>query len=343
MKNNGKQCSGACRSRSHSGFTLIELMIAMGVFLVIASAAVSLFRSHANLFGDQQGVVVLNVSLRNALSQIETDAVQAGNGFFGALSTANSPVGITIVNTAGPFDQMYAIQAASPAVQLDPASGCALSTTSGNAILAATAGVTTAQFPANTEVLFMNQGGNQMTVVRLQGSTAGAGGKINLQYYPTNGNGTNSSSNDPFGLTATPTQPQDPDQITASFCPTNGDYVVPLSYVKYSVNGQNQLIRETAANAGVGDVIAEQVIGFKVGAATFQNAGGISSTPSYTYDPTQYGSKFSYIRSIRVSLVGRTPPGQFSGSTFKNSYDGGSYKIQSLSLVVNPRNLSMND
>jgi hypothetical protein len=49
------------------------------------------------------------------------------------------------------------------------------------------------------------------------------------------------------------------------------------------------------------------------------------------------------IRSIRVSLIGRTPQGQFTGSNFRNTYDGGQYRIQALSLVINPRNLSMND
>jgi hypothetical protein len=46
---------------------------------------------------------------------------------------------------------------------------------------------------------------------------------------------------------------------------------------------------------------------------------------------------------VRVSLIGRTPPGQFTGQNFRNTYDGGQYRIQALSLVINPRNLSMND
>src|ERR1017187_8482226 len=151
-----------------SGFTLIELMIAMTVFLVIGGAAMSLFRSHAELYTTQQGEVGLNMSLRNALSQIQTDAVQAGNGFYigGATSTANTPVGITIANNPGSFDSFNILQAATPAVLLGGAA-CA-TTTTGTATLAATTGITAANF-ASGEIMFMNGNGNQMTVAKLSG------------------------------------------------------------------------------------------------------------------------------------------------------------------------------
>jgi len=48
-------------------------------------------------------------------------------------------------------------------------------------------------------------------------------------------------------------------------------------------------------------------------------------------------------------LVGRTPPNIYTNSNtarttlFTNSFDNQSYKVQSLSIIVNPRNLSMND
>jgi hypothetical protein len=308
-----------------------------------------LFRSHANLFNTQQGEVGLNMTLRNALSQIQTDAVQAGNGFYigGATSTANTPVGLTITNNAGSFDSMYIIQASTPAVLLSGA--CAITTT-GFASLAPTAGVTAANFAAGP-IMFMNGNGNQMTIAKLTGATTGAGGVINISYGATNANGTNGAANDPFGLTWNVPPATDPDQLTDQFCPTNGDYVVALSYVNYSVNATNQLVRATAANVGNPDIIADQIIGLKIGAATYQSGGGSTSTPSYSFtasnapnaNPPGYNSQFTLIRSIRVSLIGRTTPGQFSGSTFRNSFDGGQYRIQALSLVINPRNLSMND
>ena len=344
-----RQPAGMTRKRSKqgAGFSLIELMISIGVFVVVTGAAVSLFNGHAQLFNDQQGVVGLNITLRNALSQIQTDAVQAGNGFFGNLSTSNTPVGITINNSAGSFDSFYIIQSGIPGggVPLDPATPCNLLTTSGAATLAATAGVSIAQFPAGTVVLFMNGNGNQMTVATLKGSTAGAAGKINITYNATNIDGTNGIANDPFGLTWTAHAATDPDQLTDQFCPGNGDYVVPLTWVQYSVNGANQLIRQTAGSA---DIVADQIISFKVGAATVGNGGVGTTTTYYSFNsaaasPTGYNSKFTMIRSIRVSLIGRTNPNQYSGSNFRNAFDGGNYKIEALSLVINPRNLSMND
>src|SRR5580698_11579038 len=82
-----------------SGFTLIELTVAITVFLVIGAAAMSLFKQHAALFNDQQYQIGLNVTLRNALSQMEADIVNAGTGWYNATSSISSwPIGITIVN-----------------------------------------------------------------------------------------------------------------------------------------------------------------------------------------------------------------------------------------------------
>jgi prepilin-type N-terminal cleavage/methylation domain-containing protein len=339
----------ARRASAAGGFTLIELMVAMTIFLVIGGAAMSLFSQHANLFTTQQGEVGLNMTLRNALQQIQTDAVQAGNGFFigGATSIANTPVGVTITNNAGAFDSLTLIQAGTAAVPL-AGTGC-IYTNSGSATLSAGYGVTASQFSSG-EVMFMNYNGNQMTVAKLTGATNGTGGTINITYNPTNANGTNSTANDPFGLTLTVPPTTDPDQLTDQFCPATGDYVVALSYVTYSVNATNQLVRTTAATVVNPDIIADNIIGFKVGAATYQGGTTVSS-PSYCFNasnaptatPPGYSNQFTMIRSIRVSLIGRTPKGQFTGSNFRNTYDGGQYRIQALSLVINPRNLSMND
>jgi prepilin-type N-terminal cleavage/methylation domain-containing protein len=335
-------------TRKPWGFTLIELIVSMAVFLVIAGAALTLFNQHANLYSDQAGTVALNITLRNALAQIQTDAVQAGNGFFGALSTANTPVGLTITNNNTPYDSMYIIQAANNAALLDPGTACPQYTNLGSMTLAS--GATAAQFPAGAQVLFMNGNGNQMTVAKLTGSTLNGNGTLRITFGATASNGTNTSggTNDPFGLTWVLPAATDPDQLTDQFCASNGDYVVPLNWVQYSVNGTNQLVRTTSAS---NDIIADQIIGFKIGAATYQSGGGSTSTPAYSFSaanapgatPPGYSSKFTLIRSIRVSLIGRTSPTQFTGSNFRNSFDGGNYKIESLSLVINPRNLSMND
>jgi len=104
--------------KTSHGFTLIELMVAMTIFLIIGAAAMSLFKQHASLFTTQQGEVGLNMGLRNALQQIQTDAVQAGNGFYngGATQTSNTPAGVSVQNAAGSYDTVFFIQAATPAI-----------------------------------------------------------------------------------------------------------------------------------------------------------------------------------------------------------------------------------
>jgi hypothetical protein len=69
-----------------------------------------------------------------------------------------------------------------------------------------------------------------------------------------------------------------------------------------------------------------------------------------TYDvnnisPPPYDSAymFSLVRSVRVSLIARTKPSTDPSFTFRNPFDGGPYQVQGASVVVDPRNLSMND
>ncbi|MBI3669729.1 MAG: hypothetical protein HY237_08120, partial [Acidobacteria bacterium] len=52
---------------------------------------------------------------------------------------------------------------------------------------------------------------------------------------------------------------------------------------------------------------------------------------------------YTLVRAVRVSLIGRTPPVTDPTFKFRNTFDGGPYQIQGLSVVVNPRNLSMKD
>jgi hypothetical protein len=108
---------------------------------------------------------------------------------------------------------------------------------------------------------------------------------------------------------------------------------------------------------GIENAIASQIIGFKVGATTVVLNGSnvaTSSSAAYCYNSGStvspcYDNQFDEVRSIRISLIGRTPPKLYSNSNvnsptlFTNSFDGQPYKIQALSIIVNPRNLSMND
>ena len=93
----------------------------------------------------------------------------------------------------------------------------------------------------------------------------------------------------------------------------------------------NQLVRTQGATT---DVIADNVVAFKVGATTFTGA----TSGTYNYGAPVY--KYDEIRSVRITLTGSTPPNP--ADPFRNTFNGQPYHISSLSVVVNPRNLSMN-
>ena len=383
----------ASRVPRSAGFTLIELMIAMTVFLVIGAAAMSLFKQHAALFNDQQYQIGLNVTLRNALSQMEADVVNAGTGWYNATSNISSwPIGITIVNNnlggaactvpgsgvynAPCFDQLNII-APDPntppgQVWVTPGTpGCGGTqalTTNTTMTIAPVAPVTAAQliagFTSGSQVLFIHVGtsGTLMTTAILTANAAAAGANVTLTYGATNANGTNNASpiNDRLNLTVNPNVDVNliSTTLTDSFC-SGTDWVVKVAQISYSVDTAIDPTGPTLVRTenGVENPIASQVIGFKVGAATVAlNGGGavIGSTAAYCYNsasntPPCYDNQFDEIRSVRISLIGRTPPKLYSNSNvnsttlFTNTFDGQPYKIQALSIIVNPRNLSMND
>ena len=74
-------------------------------------------------------------------------------------------------------------------------------------------------------------------------------------------------------------------------------------------------------------------------------------TSYYFYNPATYTISttndsaylFSLVRSLRVSLIGRTQPSSDPSFTFRNAFDQGAYYVQGASVIVAPRNVSMND
>lgn len=380
------------RSTAH-GFTLIELMIAITVFLVIGAAALSLFKQHASLFSDQQYQIGLNVSLRNALAQMENDVVNAGTGWYNAAnSVASWPVGVKIVNnTAGGatchpagtatylaacFDTLSLIvpDPTTPPGQVYVApgtAGCATPASTGTTgsgtstmVIAPIAPTTQAQllsgFTAGSQVIFIHVGtsGTLMTTAILTASSA-SGGNVLLTYGATKSDGTNSNAaNDPLNLTTTANV--DPalvsTTLTNSFC-SGTDWVVKIAPITYWVDtttATNPTLTRT--ENGINNPIASQIIGFKLGASTvvLNGTAVAGSSGAYCYNAASstspcYDNQFDQIRSIRISLIGRTPPNIYTNSNvnsatlFTNAFDGQSYKIQALSIIVNPRNLSMND
>ncbi len=92
----------------------------------------------------------------------------------------------------------------------------------------------------------------------------------------------------------------------------------------------------------------EQVIGFKIGAAIWNAP---DTQPKYNYDASSYTDitpndmayNFSLVRAVRVSLIGRTTPSADPNYKFRNAFDNGAYQVQGTAVVVNPRDMSMND
>jgi prepilin-type N-terminal cleavage/methylation domain-containing protein len=85
--------------QSDAGFSLLELAVAMSIFLVVGGTALTLFSRHETLLSKEQGIAGLNIGLRSALSQIQVDAVNAGSGIITGAQIPSWPVGMTIVNS----------------------------------------------------------------------------------------------------------------------------------------------------------------------------------------------------------------------------------------------------
>ena len=364
-----------------SGFTLIEMLVAVAIFLAIGGAAISLYTSHVSLFNDQQRQSVLNFTLRNAAAQIQTDAAQAGDGYFQGTDIAAWPIGISVLPpvtgtcfnpvaltySAPCFDTLniITVDTSTPVLAAHP-SNCAgadlLTDSSSNICLTPVAGTTVAQlisgYHKNDHVLLEKGDGSMMTDIQLTSNGTSVSGNTMAQFSFTKttsgGGGTNpiGSTNDSF---------QDPnsnwhsllistaeDKTGGNGCPTtparitndfdSNSWALRLIPVVYTVDASNtsdpKLMRITPTSA---DVIAEQVIGFKVGTSSINN-----SDATYVYDATQppLCGDYPQIRSVRVTIIARAL--QQNDRTI-NTFDMGPYKVESLSVIVSPRNLSMKD
>jgi prepilin-type N-terminal cleavage/methylation domain-containing protein len=370
-----------------AGFTLIELLLAMAIFGVISAAAFGLMAQHQPLFNQQQGLAALNISMRNAVAQMQTDIVNGGAGYISAVNTPNWPVGVVITNSipvvsstqdchsgttygAKCFDQFTVIAAD---LNTPPVNPLASGSTSGSLpVVAGTCATTTvdtsssttiyvlppalftaatfaAQFQNGDQILLVKASGSNYTTVRLTsapttGIVSGTTYVLLTHSVTTAANGTNAASDDETNMSV-----HSSDQTTAQFCAA--DYVIRLApviyYVDITSDSTNPTLRRlvlagtasaiTAPGSGV--ALANQIIGFKVGAALVSN-----NTATYNFDASTFGGGAGYdytqVRSVMISLVGRTPPVQDPTFVFRNTFDGGPYQIQGVSIVVNPRNMS---
>lgn len=364
-------------TRETAGFSLVELLVAMALFLIISSAAVRLVKAHVPLVTTEQNQAGLNMTIRNAVSQMQVDVVNAGTGYYPGANIPAFPVGITIwncgdltngcnaMNQSGAdcfnaqtftygqncFDTLNVIASdptIPPSHPSDQGSNC-VSTTSSTLFAVPTGSTTMAQlagaFHAGDNLLLIKSDGSQMTTTTLTKDGSVTGNKVQLQHNPTGADGSNA---DPFGI-ANPSDAAN-NKLGTTFCTT--DWILKMAGITYSVNASNpadpQLVR--TVNGANPQVVADQVIGFKVGAMTWNtNEDQVSYLFNAPAAPPNngctsncgYQNDFARVRSVLVSLIGRTASDP--AGNFHNNFDGGPYKVESASVVINPRNLSMND
>jgi prepilin-type N-terminal cleavage/methylation domain-containing protein len=417
--------------RKMSGFTLVEFMVAMAVFAIIAGSTFSLFRQHEPYFNSQQNLAGTNIAMQNAITQMQLDLSNAGTGYYPGANIPSWPVGVAVTNqlpttpcnnaatftygsqcfdtlsilTMDPtFPPVHATDATGGTTtsncsytSVTPSTGTPIafsgsvfyiqpfSPNAGESAAAAAARTAAAIVPGNQFILVSDSNGKAGSgslvntfVVQPSGvatATLGSSGNwyISIPHNPTvpgptNGqppsptNGpansyTNTATDDPLSFTTvsslqdTPAAPAT--KLGNQFC--SQDWVMRLSPTTYQVDTSNaQDAKLDRIQAGVTSVIAEQVIGFKVGVATWNNATASASSSCnpanddgdsdcYHFNPADYYDDYTLVRSVRISLIGRTNPNPDPTYTFRNTFDGGPYQVVGATVVVNPRNMSMND
>ena len=357
-------------------------MAAMFIFVIVGGAAFLLFRQDVPLFNQQQNMSGLNIAIQNAVLQIQQDVENAGTGYYVGTNLPSFPVGVTISNststTSNPcqgsnytynatcFDTLSIITTDpnTPPQGLGTAGNCIqtytspilLSTTGTSAALTALAG----HYNVGDELLLVNTSGTQMMTVTVSATpsvTSVSGTNYVSIPINTTANLTanpnvaaNTAANDPLGITTHANVYADNGyaQWGNQFC--NGDFLLRLQPTVYSVDTTSlgspsnpKLIR---TQSGTSNVIAEQIIGFRVGAALWNGISTDTTNPRYNYNASTYGTSgydFTLVRSVRVSIIGRTNLGATGLYNYQNDFDGGPYQILGAAIVVNPRNLSMGD
>lgn len=348
------EISVASSQKINGGFSLVELMVALAIFMVIGAAALRLVKSHVPLVSTQQNQAGLNISMRNAIAQMQVDVINAGTGYYQGVNIPTWPIGITIVNNAAGtgcynaatftygstcFDTLNIIAmdpSTPPANPSDIGANCVSTTAS--SLFITPSGPTTlpslsTYFHNGDQILLVKSDGSQMTTAVLTSDGQVTGGKVKLAHNPTGVDGTNTTLADPLAISNT----SDSNKLGTQFC--NTDWVLKLAPITYAVDSSDPTDPKlTRTQSGQTTVIADQIIGFKVGALIWN---GASDANNYSFDASTYSHDWSSIRSVRISVIGRTAPDP--ASKFRNAFDNGPYKVEATSVIINPRNLSMND
>jgi prepilin-type N-terminal cleavage/methylation domain-containing protein len=379
MSNATKQTS----QQNARGFTILELLIATAVFVVVAGAALSLFSVEQPLLNRQQNFAGLNIAMRNSIAQLQLDVANAGTGYYPGTNFPDWPVGITIVNSnpasacntpstftysSTCFDTLNIIATDPNTPPSHPDNGgftfngtdCIVTTSSPVYAFpptGTTAATLAADYHTGDQLLLVDTANSKITTIKLSGApatfTANGSTGVKLVFDVTNSDGTNTTTNDPLTITTclvttTPCPAGDLNpKLNTSFCST--DWILRLAPITYQVSTATASDPElTRTQGGTTSVLAEQVIGFKVGAVAWNVT---DDTIPYSYfasnssssTPVGYSNEWWLIRSVQVALISRTTPNPGSTYTYRNGFDGGPYQIESEIATVNPRNLSMNN
>jgi len=357
--------SGNSRSRSSAGFSILELLVAISVFLVIGIATVQLFTLHVPLSTAQKNQSNIDVAMRSVIAQMEMDVANAGTGYFLAGQLTDPPVAITLINTqpvnscntgttysATCFDTLNVIgvdpavaplhpsSSATSLLPVDTSSNTSAYVTSGT-MTQAQANTLAALYLAGDELLWVLPGSptyiTTTTLTQPGAAVVGLGGYVVHLTYTATGSG------------AAAVNPKEKYLITENFdgsipvvplksvFPNATAWVMRLNAIQYTVNSTNSADPYLTRQQGTGPVndIADQVIGFRVGASLYS-----TGDSQYNFNASTYPTKYNWgdIQALHISVLARTPA---ANSGYKNPYDGGAYMIQGVSTTINPRNLSM--
>jgi prepilin-type N-terminal cleavage/methylation domain-containing protein len=412
------------------GFTVIELMVAMVVFLVVAGTAFSVFDQHMQMITHQESLSGVNLALRSASGQLQMDLQGAGQNLLGTVPPDGSLIFSTgvIIQNEVPSVQGGTAPACTPAATTwaypNPSAcfdsltifgpqKCAANVSTGEApVLALVSNVNVVSatsltasdpnlgvpatdatcFHAGDELLLIQQptGGTLpgcvaepftfcIGEVELSAAPTVSGSNLSFSFTSTGSNGAptgcpGSSCTDPQQILYNPVTSGTNFTNSIQYYFTSGStYLVDVggstSAITYSVvvNPSNSAdMQLERCNAGSCAVLADEVIGFKVGAILWSNESADQpDMANYFFDPSQYcydptgvvncnslplptngkdPYDYSLIRAVRISLIGRTAPSQDPTlNNFANGFDGGPYLIQQASTVVDLRNMTIGD
>lgn len=219
-----------------------------------------------------------------------------------------------------------------------------------------TAATLAAEYHKGDQILLVTTGGDNYTTTTITATPTTytnngvTGVKLSINTTDAGGvKGANTSSNDLLGITTDTTNPK----LNSSF--SCADWVTRLVPITYSVNTANPSDPQLQRTSGLGatattTVLADQIIGFKVGADIWDltSSGCIDSSVSvdttcFDYNNHDYGSDYTLVRAVQISLIGRTNPNPGPTYIYRNGFDGGPYQIEGVSVEINPRNMSMNN